>query len=84
MKPAKPFLTIRMITEDIWVSMKDLSVVPIHQADMHLSEEKNRDVPPSSCGRQKIGGGAAGDGSVNDSLSLDCQLSTPMTSHESV
>ena len=31
-----------MITEDIWVLMKDFSVTPIHQADTYLSEEEQK------------------------------------------
>lgn len=60
-----------------------LSVMPIDQADTYLSE-KRAETCHCSCAAPRLWRAAAGDGVMNDSWSLDCQLSTPSTSHESI
>lgn len=60
-----------------------LSVMPIDQADTYLSE-KRAETCHCSCAVPRLWRAAAGDGVMSDSWSLDCQLSTPSTSHESI
>lgn len=60
-----------------------LSVMPIDQADMYLSD-KRAETRHCSRAARRLWRAAAGDGVMSDSWSLDCQLSTPSTSHESI
>lgn len=60
-----------------------LSVTPIDQADTYLSDKR---AESRHCSRAapRLWRAAAGDGVMSDSWSLDCQLSTPSTSQESI
>lgn len=60
-----------------------LSVMPIDQADTYLSD-KRAETRHCSRAARRLWRAAAGDGVMSDSWSLDCQLSTPSTSHESI
>lgn len=60
-----------------------LSAMPIDQADTYLSD-KRAEMRHCSRAARRLWRAAAGDGAMSDSWSLDCQLSTPSTSHESI
>lgn len=60
-----------------------LSVMPIDQADTYLSD-KRAELHHCSRAAPRFWRAVAGDGVMSDSWSLDCQLSTPSTSHESI